>query len=262
MLASPDTAAFGIADRVVTAPRDDLRRDPSRSCPVRVEHRLRLERGQRHVVGADRREVVRIELERQRLAQRSAQARPARREHERDIDVTVLEPHPRLVQRPRAVHLHVRLGDRRPRARGFEHLHERERAAGEVVGAARAREAHVAPRHPDVGERLGDRRQQHQGLGLARRAARAAPGRTRRSQRHASASSMRADLPSENVLRDLVTGEVGLAGRLPARHRVAEAHAAVDRGCRPPRRARLPAATPPARACRCAHRRWRCRPCA
>src|SRR5690606_41720054 len=58
------------------------------------------------------RQVVRVEL----LGEDRAKV-PLRRlpepVHERRVDVAVQQPHPRLVQRPRRVHLDVALGDRR-----------------------------------------------------------------------------------------------------------------------------------------------------
>ena len=74
-LTSPDTAAFGLPTASRRRSRDDLREVLLGAAGL-LEHRLRLERGERHVVGADRREVVRIELERQRLAQRRARGSP------------------------------------------------------------------------------------------------------------------------------------------------------------------------------------------
>ena len=124
------------------APRS--RRGRARCVPVASSTARACSADERHVVGPERHEVVRVVLEARATSRRSPRERDARGEHERDVDVAVLQPHPRFVQRPRAVHLDVRLRDRRPRAGGLEHLHERERAAGEVVGAARAREADVA----------------------------------------------------------------------------------------------------------------------
>ena len=210
---SPETAGcLGLPGSRVTSLRHDLGEILLAPTFAR-EHGLRLERRQRHVVGADRREVVRIELERQRLAQRHAQTRAARREHERHVDVAVLQPHPRLVERPRTVHLHVRLGDRRPRTRGFEHLHERERSAGEIVGAARAREADITPGHADGRQRLGDRRQQHQGLGLAGLLLQRRLGK--RDDRDVTHHKMCS-----------AAGQVGFARRLPARDGITQTHAA------------------------------------
>ena len=52
-----------------------------------------------------------------------------KRVDQRRVDVAGLDLHPRLVERPGAVHLDVRLGDRRPGADGVERDHERERLA-------------------------------------------------------------------------------------------------------------------------------------
>ena len=71
-----------------------------------VEHRARLQGGDADAVRPERLRVVRIELQRQHVAD-VAQRRLAERVHQRGVDVAALEAHPRFVQRPRAVHLDV-----------------------------------------------------------------------------------------------------------------------------------------------------------
>ena len=56
-----------------------------------------------------------------------------------DLDVALLQPEPRLVQRPGAVHLDVRVPLGWPRPDGVEVRDERERLAGDVVATARGR---------------------------------------------------------------------------------------------------------------------------
>ena len=69
-----------------------------------------------------------IELEAEDVLQ-VAHRRLAERVDERRVDVAVLQAHPRFVERPRAVHLDVRLDDRGPGAHGVERR-SRTRTAG------------------------------------------------------------------------------------------------------------------------------------
>ena len=96
---------------------------------ARVDQRPGLQRGERRGVDAERREVVRVHLHRVD-ERRVGGRRPTRAHDHRDVDVAELQPEPRLVHRPRAVHLDVRVALRRPRADGVDVLHERERLAG------------------------------------------------------------------------------------------------------------------------------------
>ena len=65
-----------VSDRVPVALHDDLG-EILLGASVTSEHGLALQCGEGHVVGADRREVVGVELEGQRLAQRHTEARAA-----------------------------------------------------------------------------------------------------------------------------------------------------------------------------------------
>src|SRR5207253_10033549 len=56
--------------------------------------------------------------------------------HQRRVDVAVLQSDPCLVQRPGAVHLDVRLADRRPGADRVESFDESERHTGQVIAAS------------------------------------------------------------------------------------------------------------------------------
>ena len=90
--------------------------------------------------GAD---VVRVELAGEHLGQ-VAGRRLAVAVDERGVDVAELELHPRLVQRPGAVHLDVDSPGSAATAPTPSSVdHEGERRAGEVVGGARAGEADV-----------------------------------------------------------------------------------------------------------------------
>src|SRR5205807_3878328 len=92
-------------------------------------------------------EVVRVELQAEDAAD-VAGRRLAEGVDEGGVDVAVLQTHPRLVQGPGPVHLHVALVDRRPRADGVEGSDKGEGLALEVVAAAGDGEAHVPLREP------------------------------------------------------------------------------------------------------------------
>ena len=152
----PLTCAYSLLDRVARG--CGRRSRPSRArCATPASSNARgLQRGERRRVEPERREVVRVELQRPDLPGRARRRAPVA-VHEHEIDVALLQAGPPLVHRPRAVHLDVRLRDRRPRADGLDGLHERERLAGEVVAAARHGEPDVVPvdaRHAD--RLLGD----------------------------------------------------------------------------------------------------------
>ena len=103
---------------------------------ARVDQRARLERGEAQRVDAEWCEVVGVHLH--RVDQRGVRSRRAARTGDhRDLDVTVVQAEPRLVERPRSVHLHVRVAFGRPRADGVEVADERERRARDVVAAPR-----------------------------------------------------------------------------------------------------------------------------
>ena len=89
----------------------------------RVEKGARLQCGDADRVRPERRDAVGIELQRHHVGD-VAQRRLAERVHQRRIDVAALEAYPRLVQRPRAVHLDVRVALRRPGADRIDVLHE------------------------------------------------------------------------------------------------------------------------------------------
>ena len=91
--------------RVAPGPRCDLRHLALRVLAP-LEERASLQRRERDRVGPQRRDVVRVELHHEDVAERPHRRLPEAVD-ERAVDVSVLEPDPRLVQRPRAVGLHV-----------------------------------------------------------------------------------------------------------------------------------------------------------
>ena len=139
-----------LADRVrvrlrrcaARAPRP--RRDRASVAAARLEVRARLQRGHVDHRRPQRHDVVRVGLQRHDLVQVTGR-RLAEAVDERAVDLAGLDRDPRLVQRPRRVHLDVALPDRRPRADRVEARHERERPALEVVEAARARRSRCRP---------------------------------------------------------------------------------------------------------------------
>ena len=124
-----------------------------------VEQRPGLQRREADRVGPQRAEDVGLELQREHPADVTGRAL-AEGVDQRGVDVAVLQPDPRLVEREGAVHLDVRLRDRRPRADGVERRHEGEGLTGEVVGRAGAGEAHVLRREAGRLQRLPDDGQQ------------------------------------------------------------------------------------------------------
>ena len=132
---------------------------------------------------------------------------------DRDLDVALLEPQPRLVERPRAVHLHVRVALRRPRADRVEVRHERERLAGDVVARAEAGEVDVGAGEAERLERVGDHAQQQLGLGEVGAADHRASAPTRRPR---CRCWVRSRSPSEDPVHEVGVVDVGLAARDPA----------------------------------------------
>ena len=132
---------------------------------ARVEQRRGLHRGEAHRVGAERREIERVHLHRVDVRGVGG-GRPSGAHRQRDVDVAEQQPHPRLVQRPRAVHLDVRVALRRPRADGVDVLHERERLAGHVVAAAGAGEVDLGAGDAGVFDGAGHDVEQQLRLGL------------------------------------------------------------------------------------------------
>src|SRR5437870_9215743 len=127
---------------------------------VRFEERPRLERGDAHRVGPERRDIVRIVLESEDLVG-VADGRLAEGVDEGRVDVADLEADPRLVERPGAVHLDVRFDDGRPGADGVERADEGERRAGEVIAAPRHGEADLFLRDPRAPDGLVHYRKKH-----------------------------------------------------------------------------------------------------
>ena len=108
-----------------------------------VDARAGLEAGERDGVGPQRRHRVGVELERERTTQHAGRAL-AEAVDQRGVDLAGLDLDPRLVERPRGVHLDVRLVDRRDHPDRVDGLHERERPPGQVVRGPGAPEADVA----------------------------------------------------------------------------------------------------------------------
>jgi len=81
--------------------------------------------------------------------------------NQRRVEVAVLEAHPRLVERPRPVHLDVRLLDRGPRTDGVETGDEGEGRADQVVTAARHGESDLLAGDARALDGLGDHRHEH-----------------------------------------------------------------------------------------------------
>ena len=73
----------------------------------------------------------------------------------------MLQPHPRLVQRPGTVHLDVRFLLGRPGADGVERIDEGEGDTAEVVAAARDDEAHLILGQATPVERLAHHGHEH-----------------------------------------------------------------------------------------------------
>ena len=107
-----------------------------------VEQGPVLQRGQRPRVGAERGQVVRIDLDRVERARVGVGVLPDAG-GDGGVDVALQEAHERLVHGEGAVHLHVRLVDRRPGAVGVDVGHEREGLARQVVTGAETGEADV-----------------------------------------------------------------------------------------------------------------------
>ena len=91
----------------------------SSSRPLASRYARRLQRGHVDHRRPQRQHVVRVVLQRHDLVQ-VAGRRLAEAVHERAVDLAGLDRDPRLVQRPRRVHLDVALAHRRPRAHRVE----------------------------------------------------------------------------------------------------------------------------------------------
>ena len=146
---SPERIASGFDFPLRCAPG----RDPREILLVpisRLEVSARLER--RHVDHRrpQRQDVIGVGLQRHDLV-KIAGRRLAEPVHERAVDLAGLDRDPRLVQRPRRVHLDVALTDRWPRAHGVETHDKRERPALQIVQAPRTGEADLVAR--DAGRR-------------------------------------------------------------------------------------------------------------
>ena len=154
--ASASTSSLRIAYGLPRASRADARRDLGELTLTdgsRLEQRARLQPGevdQRRPQGRDR---VRIALQREHLVH-VRQRRLPEAVDQRAVDLAGLDRDPRLVERPRRVHLDVALPHRRPRARTVEALDEGERATTQVVAGARDREADVVAAHAGLADRL------------------------------------------------------------------------------------------------------------
>ena len=144
-----------------------------------LEPSARLQRGERHRVGPERRDDVGVELRRQHLGQ-VARRRLAEAVDERRLRLAGLDLHPRLVERPGTVHLDVRFGDRRPGADGVERHHEREGLARQVVARSRAGEVE-RPRDTRALDRFVHHR--HQDLDFVAQLRRADSARRERDDR-------------------------------------------------------------------------------
>ncbi len=147
---------------VAPAARGDVR-EVAFGVPARVQVGAGRHRSQRDLVEPEGRQVIRVELQGHDLPQVTLGGL-AERVHQRGVDVPVLQPHPRLVQGPGAVHLDVALRDRRPGADRVERRDKRERYARQVVAAARAGEPDLGTVQADLLEHIGDHRLQHFGL--------------------------------------------------------------------------------------------------
>ena len=169
---SPRVMAFGLDERV--APAADRHLGHLRlGDDAGLEARPGLQRGQRSLVGPERRDHVRIELQRHCSVHVTA-ARLAVAEHQRDVALARLDLHPGFVERPGAVHLDVALDDRWPRSQCVDCGDEAERLARHVVATAVAPEADVAPFEARASEHLGHDRHDHLdrrggGVGTVRR---------------------------------------------------------------------------------------------
>ena len=125
-----------------------------------VDQRSGLEGGEADRVGPERGDVVRVELAREDLVDRSGSRLPVAVD-EGGVDVPELELHPGLVQRPGPVHLDVALLDRRPGPDPVEGRHEAERLPGEVVRGAGAGEADLLLVEPGALAHVLDDRHEH-----------------------------------------------------------------------------------------------------
>ena len=130
-----------------------------------VDQRIGLQTRDRGVIEAERRDGVRIGLQWEHVT-RCARRRLARADHERGLDVTEHQAVPRLVQRPRAVHLDVRLIDRRPGADPVDVRDEREGSARQVVAAPGDGELDVVAVHARATEQVVHAAHDHHLLGI------------------------------------------------------------------------------------------------
>ena len=154
--------------------------------PAAVPHRLGLQAGQPASIRPQRRDRVRVELDRQGAIELTA-GRTGEGIDQCGVDRlpptrAVLQHLDRLGERERAVHLQVRLTDRRPGADGIESADEGERKALQVVTRAGDGEADVTLRQPDLAQSIVDDRQQHLDLVAGRLGRRLE--RRRRDDRH------------------------------------------------------------------------------
>ena len=141
-----------VRERGLPVARRDLRelalvRDVGR------DRRARLQRREVDGRRPERRHRVRVVHEVEDLVD-VAERRLPEPVDQRRVDVADLDGDPRLVERPRGVHLDVALLDRRPRPHRVEPLDERERTAGEVVARARHGEPDVVARDPRLRDRV------------------------------------------------------------------------------------------------------------
>ena len=107
-----------------------------------VQAEAGLQPGHRHRVRPQRRDGVRVGLQRKHPAQRAGR-RLAEAVDQRGVDLTGQQLDVGLIQCPRGVHLDVRLVDRRHRADRVDRGDERECPAGKVIRRAGAPEADV-----------------------------------------------------------------------------------------------------------------------
>ena len=119
-----------------------------------------LQTGGRHGVGHQRRHRVRVGLHRQHAAQHAG-AGLAEAVDQRGVDRAGQDLDVGLVERPRGVHLHVRLVDRRDRTDRVDRREERECPPGKVIRRARAPEPDIGLLEAEVLVELGEARHQH-----------------------------------------------------------------------------------------------------
>ena len=128
------------------------------------DHGPGLQRGEGQGVGAERGQDVGVHLH--RVDERGVAGRRATRAgHDGDLDVALVQPEPRLVEGPGAVHLHVRVALGRPGTDGVEVEDEGEGLAGDVVARTQAGEVDVGPGEPEGFEGVGDDPHQQLRLG-------------------------------------------------------------------------------------------------